>query len=1443
MDERRAARRTASAIWMIAGAAALVPIAPGLLSPAAIAQTAPVYVDDSIPARESLLRARELLAAGNIREAARIVQWVLDAEGGRVLETESDPRLYEPVRAQVHAFIISTPELLARYRLEEEPRAKDLLDRGLHSQAEATRLLTTSGFEAALRVAQERLEAGDFEAALLTLRQLEDHPDRRGAGIEAGAGVAAGPASAAGQAAAELALTLARYIDRESVREWARRWSAESGMPDQGPPTQVPTPAALREPSRTPLDPAPVGPKIAARSPLVLTALEPDAEMDGGRIIGNDEAWTYPTIVGDVVYINNGAEIMALDRYTLETRWRTRPPLDDFLTEEDVSFVRGRSMSMEDVQFVSASRGVVVGATGVAMGGRRDGDRRMHALTAATGAVLWSIDPAQLDRQLEGTNVRGPILVSGDTAIVSLRKRVPQRRVASVYMIGVGLFDGSLRWTRLVGTAGIFPGGRNERVADAAVLSDGVVYRVDELGAVTAIEASSGRVVWVRRYDNEAGWASTGRIPLAAAARPVLTSSSLFFVRPGGQEIVQLDRASGRLIASRPANMLGDALYLLAVGDSLVGVGRDRVGVVPIRDLAQGTARLSPSIPGADIRGRAIAADGKVVIPVKQGLAVIDPAAPDVITTIELETSGATLIDNEYVLVADDAKLSAYVAWDRVERVLRDRMDAAPTSEAAALSLVRLSARAGRVPLVIEAADRALKALDAAPATDELQAGRRKLFELLLGLVEASLRGGRGELPTLALDQIEPLIPRLLASMVLPEERAAALLVRGELEEQRGAPGRAIEAYQEILADADLRGVRAARGISSPERELLAGDDAVRRVREAVSRGGFAAYLPFDQEAQRSLDALGPNPSRDELEKLGRRYPAAGASVDAWSRLAAQDLTAKEEKRAITALQAGFQTAETMVRGGRADMGPRLTTLAAQIVGLLLKADRPSAAARMLAETSTIGLAPDAAASMASLSRDVAVGLSAQTRPPTVGLTLSETPVVLDGWNIMDAPGGRQLQPAIGRALDHVLLDQPTERRIGLWALSPDGSDLQLAWTRPYDAQPPRLLRLDGQSALLFHRSTQGGHFESIATANAASWKTEDISVWFGPATADASRDGRDPAVIESPQDGQARIDDLIIAADATRLAVARRGGRVGVLDLETGKGLWTLRTPFARIYDVSVGQGLVVISGVGSHSPIDAGAQAPIERAAENEPRVVAFDVATGDERFRAAASSRWGGSGLAGGVRWTRLLPQKKLLVGTSDGLVMFDLATSRVVWSAVGPPGADSTEAWIFNDRIVLLDRDGDVWMFRTIDGSRVESSLDTKGRLSEQRDMEAFDLGDRIALTSPRGMIVFNQDGESVGADPLGAARPLLRAAHTRDMILSVEAERQTSDSLPVHREVGPTEATQIHGFEPATGRMLLTRKVGLFDDPRTIVALDGKILIGTPSMTVVISATE
>ena len=688
------------------------------------------FPDDSVVAIDTMARAGELAEDGNPSEAVRVLQQLLISEPDKVLSTPDDRTLFVPVRSVVHAFLLANPELLQKYRVQEEPEAAKLLVQGEFEAVERSRYLTPSGLEATLRLAQRRLELGHFEAARIALEGVTTHPD--------------GASGELARAVADLAGRIAAYLPRPEVISWAESLGGKPGI-------AVDWPEWLTRKVRSPMHEsavvptAPPGP--APLAAVLFRGIEPAViePLRNGQLRPQDRSWIFPTVVGEVVIVNDGLSVRAFDRATLVPIWEAFPDgaaARDY-SDEFAAAGAGAAREIEDAATVTVSGDVAVATTGIPIAGGRDGDQRIHAMSLLDGSALWSVDPAWLDSRLAEGAIRGPALVHDGTVVVSVRKQANLRRLTSLYLVGLDLYTGRLLWVRHVASIGSLPWGRTQPRPEGSVIDRGIVYRGDEMGVLTAVEAATGRPRWVRvlaaTRPFDPPYRSTEVFPPRDMVVPIVWGDSLVYLESDGGNVVKVDAAGGRILETRSASALGGPRYLLGVGGTLAAIGPTRVAFVRLDDFANGTARLSaPPLAGA-ASGRAVVTGDRLTVPVPSGLAVMDPKMPESIRLVPLPVSGhLVMADGEAdgeasgVLVADGGRLYSYIGWAAAEARLTAHLKARPDDAGAIRTFIELANRAGRNDLLSGLFDRAA-AVATGPSGDE--ASQRELFALLLRLV------------------------------------------------------------------------------------------------------------------------------------------------------------------------------------------------------------------------------------------------------------------------------------------------------------------------------------------------------------------------------------------------------------------------------------------------------------------------------------------------------------------------------------------------------------------------------------------------------------------------------------------------------------------------------------------------------------------------------------
>ncbi|QYK47878.1 MAG: PQQ-binding-like beta-propeller repeat protein [Phycisphaeraceae bacterium] len=1394
----------------------------------------PVYVDDSTAARDTLARLLDLVAVGNLGESVRSLQRLLDGEAHRALELPGDSEIFVTVRRRVHDALRSDAALLDMYRQVQGPVADLHLSRGEHARVETSYFLTSAGAIATLRVAQSHLEAARFEAARISLDALSDHPDARAASV-------AGPAAA-------LAAQVARYLDRPEVWAWAGAFRARAGLDPGVRGSVIDAPQGLFERHSsaltrgerpvigdmvwTPIRSAPFASRVAEERAGALDAVRRAA----GQQPIVEPAWAFPAIVGEMVYINDGATIAALDRFTLEERWRTRP-MDAQGRYEPLEFgrrpnERAYSRGFDDGSSVLLTRGVVLATTGVATGNGRSGDPRVHAIDRATGRVIWSVDVSDLDPQLSGGSVRGPLLVDGTTVIVSVRKHVPQRRLMSVALVGLDLEDGSLRWATTIGSAGIQTTSRGGRSAEGATLHRGIVYRTDEVGVISAVEASSGRIVWIRRAPSAAlmntmmGWPWGTVIPIIDEGADG-SAGGLVTLTPDRLDVVRLDLRTGRLLASRSSGSLEQPRYLVRIGRDLAAIGDRRIAFVDFAMFESAPVRTSGAFEGDSgaMSGRAFDAGGLLAVPTRSGLTLIDPANPREPIVVPLERSGNLAIAGGQVIVADHRELHNYLVWDVASAMLRERMERAGDDASPAITFAGLASRSRRWEDVAPALDRAITIVERGAGSPVVEPARVRIVTLLgsllgasaigwnVGSASADVPGATPRIDDLAL--LDVLVDRLGRVCSSPEEQVLHAMMLGRLRTGQSRISEAIEVYQRVLAEPVL----AEATYRTPGLSLRAATEATVRLREVLQVAGPRAYDAFELEARGAVAQSSGDPAR--LRATADRYPASAASVGALRRAATARLAAGDRLGAISDLRSAAGLIDwAMLTGVPIDVAE-----ASEVAGLLLVTLADAEQVDALAATrdrvrrwgGVVPVAQGRGVDAESAVREASARAAERSRLARVGAPAgADVAQALVGWTLARSISAeRDGSPTVA------LLVAADGRAIAGYGTLESGSGVEQLWKRDCDAAP-RVLWHDARAIYVQWGGLEGGTIERIDPRTGEGvWVSPTLRTLF-PLDALAQRRLLDPIgrpqTIPTPTAGPVALTDLLVALDGGTLALAERGGRIASIDAATGRVRYTTRTAVDRVYEVALGGGMLLVGGASER-------QAALDQPVELSPVLAALDAST----LRTLSVSR----DLPGDVAWMRVDGNANLLAGFDEGILSMAPESGRRNWVRFRDPADRFVDAWVLGRSIFLMDNARLIWIADGATGQIADDPLRTDDRLSTRQRIVGRVLGDRVAFVSARGVVIYGADGRRIGSDAIGAMDSLIPARFCADVLVTIDT--RATESAEGRRTY------TLSVMDNTSARLIASREIALLVPPDGLGVLDGRILVSAGGVTMVIGA--
>jgi cellulose synthase operon protein C len=196
----------------------------------------------------------------------------------------------------------------------------------------------------------------------------------------------------------------------------------------------------------------------------------------------------------------------------------------------------------------------------------------------------------------------------------------------------VACFDaatGVRQWCTPIGAADTLAGGAADEIThNLLTVVENRIYLNTNIGLVAALDADSGDICWISRYDRLTGKTLTlgSAVPLHfdRDPSPCVYHDGLLFVAPSdAPAIFALDADTGKMVWQQ--NQLPDALQLLGVVGKNLIVSGERIAAL---DISSGHVEWAwPESDRAGIRGmgRGVVAGNEIFWPTRTEITVIDP--------------------------------------------------------------------------------------------------------------------------------------------------------------------------------------------------------------------------------------------------------------------------------------------------------------------------------------------------------------------------------------------------------------------------------------------------------------------------------------------------------------------------------------------------------------------------------------------------------------------------------------------------------------------------------------------------------------------------------------------------------------------------------------------------------------------------------------------------
>jgi outer membrane protein assembly factor BamB len=795
-----ASRRSARALRF-----ALV-LALALLPDAASGRSAaqdPASDEPSGPARHQLPRSREIdtlakraaraLDSGSVEEAAELLQRLMQADPGLVIEAPDSATT--PVADSAADPAADSAQLPASLGVSVWARAQ-----WERLPAQARRPSHARSRDEAAAAFAEALARGDAQALRATALRWPLEATAARAWLACGdLESASGRDQAAVRAWREAARLGLAFSTRDALRASAAEDSGASATADA--PTRT-----LIDPPRPPRAAVPEG--LLSDLACAWTLNVPPGPYLR-RSSGQDKYNLWPCVEAGRVLYSNGIELCCADVSTGQRAWSSGEPAgwEDWREDERPSeFFRGADPEFAYIE-PAAAHGIAVAALQVPWRDQENDsfqhitimrptpERRLFGFDLATGARLWSHEPPE-DWDGESGAFEQRMRVAGPPLVAEGRVWAPFCRMSGRIEYHVGCFDlasGKRLWTTWVvsgqGELNMFNRYLREYCAAPLVLEAGRIYAQTNLGVLAALDADTGRALWSAEYDSIAQAPSRGmgeqrRPTVWRNSAPRLAAGLVLSTPTDAAELYALDAATGRRAwelpharfttaraqGALPSVLLGADESSVWLGGRVLGRWTRAAGLRAKGSLQAAWARVAR--PEDDGSPRALLAGEVLLVPTASGPEWVDAAdgnlrapAPD---GWDRRANGNVLIAGARMYALSGWQLSTCLDWSALLEKTLQRLRG-PAAAVAALELVDLRQQRARVLLERGRAESALAELDQLRL--DLPASASAADELRERLVEVSLREAE-ILASLGRDQeARARLEAALATTALPQQR------------------------------------------------------------------------------------------------------------------------------------------------------------------------------------------------------------------------------------------------------------------------------------------------------------------------------------------------------------------------------------------------------------------------------------------------------------------------------------------------------------------------------------------------------------------------------------------------------------------------------------------------------------------------------------------------
>lgn len=645
----------------------------------------------------TLETAREHMAGQRWDEVVPLLQQQIETQGDSIVPVETGR--YLNTATACHLLLAALPpEGLATYRQRVDPQARDLFHEGQERLDErplrriVTNLFCSSfGDDALWLLGELAFERGSFDQARQSWELLVPPVAGPDSDMPSSSRHLTFPDSQFAPAEVRFRLILCSLVERDAARAGQElavfeRLHAEEQTTVAG--TKIRMVDWLRRelqalqnnaPARTETVSSGVdAPDLAAvlwsRTLPENRFLGPSLRLTAG---GSRPLATYPLVHDDTVFVAGSDSIFAFDlrsgqpkwpangsdngeifTNTLDRPWRPHMPLAG-VAAYTMTLSDGRLYARTGPPLLRRSRNegnAFSEIVGLDVAGRQ-GELVFHV----TSEVL---DPDAESPEATNWTFEGTPVVEDGRVYVSLRQGSPEDQV---FVVCFDAETSRLIWSRRVcSSLKNVPDHFNEIGHRQLTLADGRLFLATDSGAIAALEARTGRLLWIVTYP---GLAEETPAEMSDPRRHGLSSclhhQGVVYAAPAdSSQLFALDAVTGEAVWVQPAPER--ILHLTGVVDGRLIVCGASLWALNTQngEMAWPERRVGFNDPGSAGFGRGVLTSRHIYWPLHDGLLQVDHRTGRIVDRVELreafgQTGGHLLIANNILLIAQTDRLVA----------------------------------------------------------------------------------------------------------------------------------------------------------------------------------------------------------------------------------------------------------------------------------------------------------------------------------------------------------------------------------------------------------------------------------------------------------------------------------------------------------------------------------------------------------------------------------------------------------------------------------------------------------------------------------------------------------------------------------------------------------------------------------------------------------------